>query len=153
MRSREKAVFAVVGVLLAAALVAAVITRSWGNYHERWRTLRSESARAAAIVDTRELDSAQQLSQLAVTHTEHDYAGQALRLADHSVDAAFDAALRDATENPPPLTPQTRELAERIKAADAVLDTDQENVAGLQDKLKTARPAQKDDVQSQLDFA
>lgn len=153
MHNKEKGVFAVITILLVAALVAGVVTRRWRDYHERWRALRSETARAADIVDTRELDTAQQLSQLAVTHTERDYAEQALRLADHSVDAAFDAALRDATENPPPLTPQTRELAERIKAADAVLDSDQNSVADLQQKLKTARPAQKDDVQAQLDFA
>ena len=153
MKSGEKAIFGGLCVLLLAALAATVFTRRWANYHERWRALRTANARAAAIVDTRELDTAQQLSQVAVTHQERDYADQALHLADHSVDVAFDAALRDAAENPPPLTPQTRELTERIKAADAVLDVDQNRVAELQRQLAKARPAQKDDVQAQLDFA
>jgi small-conductance mechanosensitive channel len=153
MKNTERAIFAGLVILLVAALAAAVLTRKWGNYHEHWRTLRTQSARAAAIVDTRELDTAQQLSQLAVTHTERDYAEQALHDADHSVDVAFDAALRDAADNPPPLTPQTRDLTARIQAADAVLDVDQNRVADLQQQLAKARPAQKDDVQAQLDFA
>jgi small-conductance mechanosensitive channel len=153
MKNTERAIFAGLAVLLVAALAAAILTRKWGNYHEHWRTLRTQSARAAAIVDTRELDTAQQLSQLAVTHTERDYAEQALQDADHSVDVAFDAALRDAADNPPPLTPQTRELTARIQAADAVLDVDQNRVADLQQQLAKARPAQKDDVQALLDFA
>jgi len=153
MRKSDWSIFAVVAILLLASLAAAIFTGHWGNYHERWRELRSESARAAAIVDTRELDTAQQLAQLAVTHTERDHADQALHLADHSVDVAFDQALRDATDNPPPLTPQTRELSERIKAADAVLDRDQTSVAAIQQKLQKARPAEKDDVQAELDFA
>jgi small-conductance mechanosensitive channel len=153
MKTTERAIFAGLVILLAAALTAAILTRKWGNYHEHWRTLRTQSARAAAIVDARELDTAQQLSQLAVTHTERDYAEQALHDADHSVDVAFDAALRDAADNPPPLTPQTRDLTARIQAADAVLDVDQNRVADLQQQLAKARPAQKDDVQAQLDFA
>ena len=153
MNNREKGIFGAIIILLLAALAAIVATRHWANYHERWRTLRSASARAAAIVDTRELDTAQQLSQDAVTHTERDYADQSLRLADHSVDLAFDAALRDAAENPPPLTPETRALTERITAADTVLDRDQDNVAQLQLKLQKARPSEKDDVRAEIDFA
>lgn len=153
MKNTERAILAGLAILLVAALAAAILTRRWGNYHENWRTLRTASARAAEIVDTRELDTAQQLSQLAVTHTERDFAEQALHDADHSVDVAFDAALRDAADNPPPLTPQTRDLTARIKAADAVLDVDQNRVADLQQQLAKARPAQKDDVQAQLDFA
>lgn len=153
MKNTEKAIFAGLAVLLVVALAAAILTRKWGNYHEHWRTLRTASARAAEIVDTRELDTAQQLSQLAVTHTERDYAEQALHNADHSVDVAFDAALRDAADNPPPLTPQTRDLTARIKAADVVLDVDQNRVADLQRQLAKASPSKKDDVQAQLDFA
>ena len=153
MKTQEKAIFAGLAVLLAAALAAAILTRSWGNYHDSWRALRTANAREAAIVDTRELDTAQQLSQLAVTHTERDYAEQALHAADHSVDVAFDAGLRDAAENPPPLTPETRDLTRRVKAADAVVDADQDRVAELQQQLPKARPDRKDDVQADLDFA
>jgi len=152
VKSREKLILVVLGLLLLASLAASLLTRGWANYRERLRALRSASARAAAIVDTRELDTAQQLSQLAVTHRESDYAQQALQLADHSVDMAFEMALRDATENPPPLTPQTRALAARIATAEATLNADQDRLAQLQAKLSKARASDKDDIQEQIDL-
>ncbi|HTS12492.1 MAG TPA: mechanosensitive ion channel domain-containing protein [Candidatus Limnocylindrales bacterium] len=114
--------------------------------------MRSASARAAALVDTRELDTAQQLAQLAVTHREDDYAQQALQLADHAVDTAFDIALRDATDNPPPQTPETGALAARIKTAEAAVDADHDRLSDLQAKLAKARPSEKDNIQEQIDL-
>jgi small-conductance mechanosensitive channel len=153
MKNGQKLIFAVLGVVLLASLLAAVLTRGWGNYRERMRVLRAASAHASSLVDTRELDTAQQLSQLAVTHSEIDYAQQALELADRSVDSAFEAALRDASDNPARLTPQTRELAARIKSDETALNGDQDRVTQLQQKLAKARAGEKDEIQEQLDLA
>ena len=78
------------------------LSRAPARDARRFQTTRS------AFVDTRALDTAEQLSQLAESRTEKGYAQEALRLADYSVDAAFAAALQDAAENPAPLTPETR---------------------------------------------
>ena len=94
-----------------------------------------------------------QLAPLAVTPWEREYAQEALRLADRSVDLAFTAALNDAKENPAPLTTETRPLVARVKDADARLNVDQDRVAQLTDALAKARPSAKDDVQDQLDLA
>lgn len=154
MKNREKLVFLGLGLVLAASLLAALLTRSWANYRERLRALRaSANERTAAWVDTRELDTAQQLAQSAVTHMERDFAQQTLQEADHSVDVAFDAALRDAGDNPVPLTPETRELAKRIKSDEAALNADQDRIAQLQEKLSKARAGEKGDVQEQIDEA
>ena len=153
MRNRQKAIFIVFGCLLLASLAAAVLTRSWGNYHERLRALREAFARTATFVDTREMEMAQQLAQLAVTPRERDYAQQSVQLADHSVDTAFDAALREAAANPPRLTQEARELTQRIKAAAAMVNADQDRITELQHKLAQARPGDKDAIQEQIDLA
>jgi len=108
MGKTQKSLLAILTALALAALVAVILTWNWGNYHERLRAMRTASRLRDALVDTRALDTAQQLSQLAETRTEKEYAQEALRLADYSVDAAFAAALLDAAQNPAPLTAETR---------------------------------------------
>ena len=63
---------------------------------------------AQPLVDQSPLKTAQQLAQLANTPEERPFAEEALRLADYEVDLAFAAALRDATENPPKLSPEAK---------------------------------------------
>jgi small-conductance mechanosensitive channel len=104
------------------------------------------------VVDTHPLDTAQQLAQLAVTHTEKDYAQEALRLADYSVDAAFTAALEDATDNPAPLTPETKRITARLKAAETAVEADQNRIAQLNQQIPKARLGQKDTLQQQLNL-
>jgi len=153
MKNRQRVIFGAFGALLLVSLAAALLTRSWGNYHERLRALRAASEPAETFVDTREMDVAQQLAQLGVTPRERDYAQQSVQLADHSVDLGFAAALREAAANPPRPTPETRELDERIKTAEAAVDADQDRVTELQHKLAAARAGDKDSVQEQLDLA
>ena len=154
MTRTQKIVLAVLALLLAGAGGAILYTRDWATSARR---LHADQLRAAhttqQIVDTSALQTAQQLAPLAVTHWEQEYAQQALRLADRSVDLAFNAALDDAKENPAPLTPETAPLAARVKDADARLNVDQERVAQLTAALEKARPSAKDNVQDQIDLA
>ena len=154
MTRTQKIVLAVLALLLAAAGGAMLYTRDWATSARR---LHADQMRAAhttqQIVDTSALQTAQQLAPLAVTHWEQEYGQQALRLADRSVDLAFNAALDDAKENPAPLTPETTPLVARVKDADARLNVDQERVAQLTAALAKARPSAKDDVQDQIDLA
>ncbi|HEY6905613.1 MAG TPA: mechanosensitive ion channel domain-containing protein, partial [Candidatus Acidoferrales bacterium] len=127
MKSYEKLIWQSLVVLLAILLCAVIFTRDWANYRNRLRALRAKSPHAQ-LVDTRPLDTAQQVGALAVTRTEHDYAQDAERLADRSVDLAFAIAIHDAGQNPAPLTPQTRQLTERIKAGQTAVTADQNRV-------------------------
>jgi small-conductance mechanosensitive channel len=147
----QKSILAVLAALTLAALAAVILTWHWGNYRERLRAMRSASKGRDAIVDTRALDTAQQLSQLAETRSEKDYAQEALRLADYSVDAAFAAALEEAAENPAPLTRETREIAERIKTTAAAVTADQNRAAQLTQQVAKARANTKNSLQQQLD--
>jgi len=153
MKNPQKSILGSLVALLLLTLAAVIYTRDWANYHEQLRKVRKVSNRAAQLVDTHALDMAQQLAPLAVTHTEQDYAQEALRLADHSVDLAFAAALADAEANPAPLTSETRAITQRLKAAQASVTTDQDRIAQLTRQIAQARPAAKDALQEQLDLA
>jgi hypothetical protein len=86
MKTYERALWASLLALLALSLGAVILTRGWSDYRDRLRAIRLASKGASNLVDTHPLDTAQQLAPLAVTHIEEDYAGQALRLGDLSLD-------------------------------------------------------------------
>jgi small-conductance mechanosensitive channel len=153
MKNHEKKILAGLLVLLVLALGAVILTRDWTNERERLRAMRSASRRAANPVDMRPVDTAQQLAQLAITHAEQDYAQQALRLADHSVDLTFAAAIDDAVENPAPLTAETRELSARIKAGDAAIAADQSRIAQFTQVLAQAEGSAREDLQQLIAIA
>ena len=153
MKRYEKIIFAALAVLALAALGAVIATHDWANYRQHLRALRQASKLSSNAVDMRPLETAQQVAALAVTHTEQDYAQQALRLADHSVDLAFSAAIHDATENPPPLTPQLRKMAERVQTTQTAVAADQNRIKQFTAVLANAKGKGKDDLQSLLGIA
>jgi small-conductance mechanosensitive channel len=115
--------------------------------------MRQAEKGTATAVDTGALDTAQQLAPLAMTHIEQDYATQALRLADHSVDLAFAAALHDAAENPAPLAPQAQQLSARVKSLAAAVAADQARVAQFTAAMGHAKGSAKDDLQTLIGIA
>jgi small-conductance mechanosensitive channel len=149
----EKTILAALILLLLAALGAMVYTRGWSDYREELHDLQLASQRSSQLVDTHPLDTAQQLASLAATHAEQGYAEEALRLGDHSVDLAFAAAMRDATENPAPLTPETRNLRNRIKNLETALAADKAHVAQLAGQITTAGGNQTDALEEQIGVA
>ena len=151
MKNYEKLVWQGLLALLAISLCAVIFTHDWANYRDHLRDLRAKSNHAQNLVDTRPLDTAQQLLALAVTRTERNYAEDAERLGDRSVDLAFATAIHDASRNPVPLTPQTRQLTERIKAGEAAVSADQNRVTQFSQLLaKTSDESAKDDLKNLL---
>jgi len=153
MKTSQKIILGTLVLLAVVALGAIFYTHSWADYHLRLRALWQASNHPSTIVDTHALDTAQQLEPLAITRLEKNYAQEALRLADHSVDLAFAAALQDATENPAPLTPETRDLTGRIKQTEILVAADQDRIDQLKKQLAVARTSAKDALQSQIDLA
>ena len=64
MKRLEKLILWCLAALVAIALGAVIFTNNWANYRERVRALRLALKRPADLIDTRALDSAQQLAQL-----------------------------------------------------------------------------------------
>ena len=153
MKSSQKAILGGLLLLVLVSLGAYLFTRQWEISPSQLIVNRKGANRAAYLVDTRALDSAQQVAQLAVMPEEQDYAREALRLADLSVDLGFDSALRQAEQNPAPLTPETRALTVRMKDAQADVSADEDRIAQLTDQVAKARGSKKDALQEQLDMA
>jgi small-conductance mechanosensitive channel len=76
----------------------------------------------------------------------------ALRIADHELDLAFTAALRDVEAHPPALNSDAALIQARISKSQALLDADQQHVTQLTAALAQAKVAQKDALQDELDL-
>jgi small-conductance mechanosensitive channel len=109
------------------------------------------AALQAPVVEQRPLQTARKLAALASTPEEQDFAHEALRLADYEVDLAFAGALREATEHPPALTPEQRDLSRQAAKAESVVKGDQEQIARLTRQLASAHEGDKESLQDQLD--
>lgn len=153
MNTAQKAVLAVLIALLSLAAAAILFTRNWASSPAQLNINRRSTNHTPEPVSTAALQTALQLAPLAVTPEEQEFAQEALRLGDHAVDLAFDAALRDAEENPAPLTPETRELSLRLKQGRADVAADEDNVARLTQQVAKAHGSAKDDLEQQLELA
>src|SRR5277367_1923536 len=153
MKTFEKVVLTALLILLIAALAATLFTRGWADSPRRLHVDAVRNEHKEQLVDTRALETAQQLAPLAVTHWEQQYAQEALRLADHSVDLAFAAALEDAKENPPPETAETRDLNKRLVDLEARVSAETARVAQLTAQVAKATASTKDALQEDLDLA
>src|SRR5579859_7599442 len=102
MKSRQRTVALVLVVLLAAALFALLRTRTSPPVLSPTVTSPSEPI----AIDQRPLPTAQQFAKMPTVEDEKPFAQQALELADQEMDLAFAAAVLDAQQHPPVLTPQ-----------------------------------------------
>jgi small-conductance mechanosensitive channel len=153
MKTFEKEILTTLLVLLIVALAATIYTHDWADSPRRLHVDTMHAIHRDQLVDTRALQTAQQLAPLAVTHWEQDFAQEALRLADHSVDLAFSAALEDARENPPAETAETRELSKHVVDLEAKVSADTAHITQLTAQLSKAAANKKDAVQEDLDLA
>jgi small-conductance mechanosensitive channel len=105
------------------------------------------------LVDQRPLQTARRMAATAGTPEEQALAKQAEKVGDHEVDLSFFDALRTAEENPPPLSAEAKQIADRKTKAEQTLKEDQENIALLTRRLASAPESQKDNLQDQIDVA
>ena len=111
------------------------------------------AAPSQPTVDQTPLKTAQQLATLVTLPEERAHAQEALRLADHEVDIAFTAALRDVTQHPPPLSAEAKEIQARLQQAEKALANDQAQVAQLTAAVPRASGNAKDSLDDQLEIA
>ena len=99
------------------------------------------------------LQTARQLAATASGRDEQRLARQALKAADHAVDLAFATALREAAQQREEPTPETRELFDRVKKAEVVVKTEQDQIDQLKKQLAATPASRQDTIQQHLNLA
>src|ERR1035441_10341137 len=131
MKSLKNLPAMVLAILLAACLFTYYSTRE----SARPAAARKELAAAEQpLVDTSLLQAALKLAPLAATPDEQGQAHEAWRLADHELDLAFAAALRDAEAEAAAALPTNgplRQLSDRIASLKERVAADKKRVEGL----------------------
>ncbi|MDP1832514.1 MAG: mechanosensitive ion channel [Geothrix sp.] len=105
------------------------------------------------LVDQTPLLTARGLAPLAVSPEEQQLARQAVRLANHEVDLAFNDALRRAVSEQPPQTPELQELSALKAKSQEVVEADRQVIARLIRQHSAARESQKGPLEDQLEVA
>ena len=107
----------------------------------------------AAEVDQTPLLTAQRLVQMPTTAAELPFAQEALRLGDEEMDLAFAAAVLDATENPPALSAEAKQIQSQLQEAQDALAAEQAQIAQLTASENKASGSRKDALDAQLELA
>lgn len=155
MRALQKTAAGVLAISLVATLYGI-----WATYQppppelsKQESSARPAATDATATIDERTLRRAQRLSSLATTPEELPFAQSAIQLADHELDVAFAAALRQIEAHPPVLSPEAQKIADRLQLAQKQLDSDQAKVTQLTTALAQPGAAQNSTLQDRLDLA
>lgn len=150
MNTGQRLMFYGIAVLLLLAAIGLALTRTWVDTGQSQVAVSSQQS---SLVDQTPLQRAEQLSALAVTPAEVQYAQQALHLADNEVDITFDSALRNATEHPPAMSAALKALQAREQSRQTRADAAQQNVTDLTQQLAKAAASRKVALQQQLELA
>ena len=156
---RRHLITAIVLVLLIGAAVAGLYwTRELPAQNDdpaantgRKASKAKASSQRRRLVDLRPLETARRMAALAGTPAEIALAHEAEKVGDHEVDLAFYDAIRTAQENPPPLSPEAKQIEIRKKQAQQTVKEDQDKLEELTRKLALAPETQKDNLQDQID--
>jgi len=155
MRALQKTAATVLLASLAAALYG--IWATWQPPppelgRQEPTALEATGVDESIAVDERTLRRAQRLSALATAPEELQHAQAATQLADHELDVAFAAALRQIEAHPPVLSPEAQKIAERLQSSQKQMEADQAQVDQLTRSLAQAADAQKSGLQDRLDL-
>lgn len=149
MKKAQKIAAALIALLIALSIYGFLISRG-SEETQAEKAARKAKSSSNTLVDQTPLKTAQQLAPFATSHHGRALAEEALRLADYEVDLTFDAALHEALLHPPPLSPEAKEIQERLKKTQKLLIADQEKVKQLAEELAKAPPNKQDALQVQL---
>jgi small-conductance mechanosensitive channel len=147
MKANQKFVGGVLLALLLATVYGLVRTRVPASLSTN---IPSHERLGQIEIDQTPLLQAQQLAQMPTTSADLPLAQEALRLADHEVDLAFAAAVREAEDHPPTLSPEAKSIHARMQKAEGDLDRDKARVDQLTAAAAKETGPKKDALEDQL---
>lgn len=129
MKIPSRLTIPVLAALAAGAVIGLYLTRtSPGARQARSSVPADERALKAA---EQPLDTAHELAPLAQGESEQKFAADALRLADHQLDLAFNSAVRTASDQAPRQTQAIRAIQERIARGQSKIAAGNDRIAQL----------------------
>jgi small-conductance mechanosensitive channel len=153
MKSKQRLAAVVLLLLLGATVYAVLRTRSAESNSIAPTTTVTPNPTQPELVDQRPLQTAQQFAKMPTTEAEKPFAEQALALGDKEMDLAFAAAVLDAQEHPPVLSPEAKVIQAHLQKAEDALDASKKQVDALTAAEAKASGAKKDALDAQLDLA
>jgi hypothetical protein len=143
-------------------LIALLALAGYGVFATRPEPTKTTSADSTAKrvrsglnvqTDQATLDAVEQLLRLPTRPEERSYAQRALRLASNDADLAFVQSLRLAAARKRSVTPEVKQLTDRLTAARKALAADSDGIAKLKKLIETAKPADKTALGDRLQLA
>src|SRR3989440_12751829 len=153
MKTTQKLMAIILVLLLGATVYGLYRTGQPANAPVTPDKTKYGSAAQAPIVDQTPLLTAQRLARMALSAEELPFAQEALRLGDQEMDLAFAAAVRDAEEHPPVLSPEAKGIQARLQKAQRALEADESQVKQLTAEQEKATGEKRDALDDQLDVA
>jgi small-conductance mechanosensitive channel len=153
MKSKQRLAAIILLLLLGVAVYAVVRTRSSERSFLAPTTTQVTNPAESELVDQRPLQTAQQFARMTTTSEEKPFAEQALALGDKEMDLAFAAAVLDAQEHPPVLSPEAKAIQAHLQKAEDALDASKKRVDALTAAEAKATGSRKDALDAQLDLA
>jgi small-conductance mechanosensitive channel len=153
MKPAHKIALIVLMVMLGATVYGLVRTERQTSIAPGTRTAIETTPEQTAVVDQTPLFTAQRLAHMPTSAAELPFAQEALRLGDQEMDLAFAEAVLDATEHPPILTAEAKEIQARLQKAEDGLAAEQAQAAQLTAAEAKASGAKKDALDDQLELA
>ena len=155
----QRAMFVVLLMLLGLALAGVFLTDNGADPSQPRKSPKRQAGSPAAsaesaslTVDERPLQTAQRFAPLVAIPEEQDFARTAIRVGDHEVDLAFASAMRAATLHPPPLTPEAKTLAARVREIQQRMAAEQNDIAHWKHLLEKSPESKKESVEQQLEL-
>ena len=141
-------IFAIALVLLLGATVYGLIRTAQPPAVPR-RAGNASGTTAAPAVDQTPIRTALKLAKMPASEDELPFAQGALEIADRDMDVAYAAAKREREEQPAPLSPEARQIQERLKQAEDALAAEDALVERLTAEEAKATGAKKDELHNQ----
>ncbi|HKV62355.1 MAG TPA: mechanosensitive ion channel domain-containing protein [Candidatus Acidoferrum sp.] len=146
MKTTQKIALVLLIVLLGAAAYGYFRTGQPANGIAKKAAMGSQTT----LVDQSPMRIAQSLIRRADTPEEQALSKEAIRLADHEMDLAYESARRNAEAHPPVLSPGAKDIQARLEKAQALQKADQALAEQLKAEDAKASGSKKDALDDRL---